>query len=314
MSMTVTQPARRLRHLAWLTMLLPGLLPAQPDGQRAVSALGRIEPQGGIIRVGSASMPDANSGAVLAQLLVAEGDRVAAGQLLATTDTSTVLGARAGKAEAELELAVRAAEAAHSKADEACVLAEVAAQEAGRRSNLLERKLASQEETEQAEGEAQAGRASCVAARATASVAEAAIDVARSDLQVRQAEFQRSRITAPVDGMVLDLVARPGELIGLGGVLELGAVERMVAVAEVYETDIRRVRKGQRARVTSDALAEALTGTVDFIALKVNKQDEIGTDPAARKDARIIEVEILLDDPGPVVALTHLQVEVVIEP
>jgi len=312
--MTVPHPARWLRHLACLGMLLPGLLAAQPDRQQAVSALGRIEPQGGIIRVGSASMPDANSGAVLAQLLVAEGDRVSVGQLLATTDTSAVLGARAGKAEAELELAVRAAEAAHSKADEACVLAQVAAQEAGRRSNLLERKLASQEETELAEGEAQASQASCVAARATASVAEAAIEVARAELLVRQAEFERSRIIAPVAGVVLDLVAKPGELIGLGGVLELGAVGRMVAVAEVYETDIRRVRKGQRARITSDALAEPLTGTVDFIALKVNKQDEIGTDPAARKDARIIEVEVLLDDPGPVAGLTHLQVEVVIEP
>ncbi len=32
---------------------------------------------------------------------------------------------------------------------------------------------------------------------------------------------------------------------------------------------------------------------------QVQKQDEIGTDPAARKDARIVEVEIRLDDPRP---------------
>ena len=44
------------------------------------------------------------------------------------------------------------------------------------------------------------------------------------------------------------------------------------------------------------------------------KQDEIGTDPAARKDARIVEVEIELDDSETVAGLTNLQVEVVIHP
>ena len=53
-------------------------------------------------------------------------------------------------------------------------------------------------------------------------------------------------------------------------------------------------------------------GTVKRIRPKVQKQDEIGTDPAARKDARIIEVAILLDDPGPASELTNLQVDIVI--
>ncbi len=50
------------------------------------------------------------------------------------------------------------------------------------------------------------------------------------------------------------------------------------------------------------------------IRQKVQKQDAIGTDPAARKDARIIEVEILLDDAAAVRGLTNLQVDVVIRP
>jgi HlyD family secretion protein len=88
----------------------------------------------------------------------------------------------------------------------------------------------------------------------------------------------------------------------------------MVATAEVYETDINRVRIGQSAEITSDALPAPLSGSVRFIALKVHKQDEIGTDPAARKDARIIEVEILLDDPKAVEHLSNLQVEIIINP
>ena len=308
------QFSRRRLWPAWLWLFYAVSASAQPETPQAVSALGRIEPQGGIITVGSPSMPEANSGAVLIQLLVAEGQRVSAGQLLAVTDPSGVIRARLGKAEAELEVAVRAAEAAHSRADETCVLADVAAQEAGRRAKLLAQDLASREETEQAEGEAQARGASCIAARATARVADSGIEVARAERAIRQAEFDRTQVTAPVDGMVLDIVARPGELVGVDGILELGQVDRMVAVAEVYETDIGRVRKGQRAEISSDALAEPLHGTVDFIALKVHKQDAIGTDPAARKDARIIEVDVLLDEPGKAASLTHLQVEIVITP
>ena len=88
----------------------------------------------------------------------------------------------------------------------------------------------------------------------------------------------------------------------------------MYAVAEVYETDIARVALGSKAQVTSPALTRVLHGTVDRIAMRVAKQDVLGTDPAARTDARIIEVDIRLDDEDARLAagLTHLQVEVAI--
>jgi HlyD family secretion protein len=61
-------------------------------------------------------------------------------------------------------------------------------------------------------------------------------------------------------------------------------------------------------------LAEPIAGTVDWVHLRVAKQDALGTDPAARKDARVVEVEVRLDDSKPVAGLTNLQVEVEIEP
>ena len=307
------RPPQRLTitAIAWLTAMPAA---AQENSQQAVSALGRIEPRGGIISVGAPSTPEAISGAILEQLLVKEGQTVEAGQLLAVTDAMAVAETMVEKAQAQLDLAVIAAQAADSKADEACVLADVAGTEAERRSNLLERKLASQEETEQAQGEAMASKASCTAARATARVAEASIEVARANVRHSEAAWARTRIKAPVAGMVLDLTVKPGELIGAEGILEMGRVDQMVAIAEVYETDIHRVQVGQRVEINSDALPSKLGGRVDSIALKVHKQDEIGTDPAARKDARIIEVEVLLDNAQAVQRLTNLQVEVIISP
>ena len=72
------------------------------------------------------------------------------------------------------------------------------------------------------------------------------------------------------------------------------------------------MRTGQQATISSPALDQDLAGTVKHIRQKVQKQDEIGTDPAARKDARIIEVEIELENSEAVASLTHLQVDVII--
>jgi len=86
----------------------------------------------------------------------------------------------------------------------------------------------------------------------------------------------------------------------------------MYAIAEVYETDIARVRVGQPATINSRAIGKQLGGVVERIRQQVRKLDQLGTDPAARKDARIVEVEIRLDNSAPAAGLTNLQVEIVI--
>ena len=68
------------------------------------------------------------------------------------------------------------------------------------------------------------------------------------------------------------------------------------------------------ATISSPALAAPVTGTVESIGLKVGRLDILGMDPVAEADARVIEVNILLDDVEAVNALTNLQVEVEIRP
>ena len=279
-------------------------------GARGVAALGRIEPYGGIVHVAAASTPDAMSGAILSKLLVDRGSDVTAGQLLAEVDTAALARSRIVEAKAELETAKRDATASVSLADEACVLADVAAKRSKRKQDLLGRGLASSEDAEQAKGDADAGVASCKARRASASVAQSRISAAAARVTRFETELERSFVRAPFSGRVIDVRRRPGEIVGMEGVLELARVDQMQAVAEVFEADVRRVRVGQRALVRSPALPQDLTGTVTRIRPKVQKIDQIGDDPVARKDARIVEVEIKLDDGRAVANLTNLQVEV----
>jgi HlyD family secretion protein len=143
---------------------------------------------------------------------------------------------------------------------------------------------------------------------------ELAVKVAAADLQGARAELARAHVYSPVDGRVLAVHAREGERVGPDGIVALGRTGEMYAVAEVYESDIGRVKIGQHAIVSSPALHEPLTGSVDWIKLQVGMLDTLGTDPAARKDARVVEVEIRLDDGEQAAGFTNLQVEVEILP
>jgi HlyD family secretion protein len=190
------------------------------------------------------------------------------------------------------------------------VLAGVAAKRSKRKQELLAKGLASNEETELSKGDEDAGVASCKARRASVSVAQARIGSVAARVARHEAELERSFVRAPFAGRVIDVLRRPGELAAADGLVELARIDQMLAIAEVFEADVRHVKIGQRARVRSKALPQDLAGTVSRIRPKVQKIDQIGDDPIARKDGRIVEVEIRLDDGRPAANLTNLQVEV----
>lgn len=148
--------------------------------------------------------------------------------------------------------------------------------------------------------------------------AQATVDKALASVEKAKADLETAYVRSPKDGRILKLHARPGEAISNQGegIFKLGQTDQMYAVAEVYETDIGKVRLGQRATVTSDALTGKLQGTVDQIGWEVGKKDVLSTDPAAATDVRVVEVKIRLDPTSSqqVAALTNLQVTVEIQP
>jgi HlyD family secretion protein len=143
--------------------------------------------------------------------------------------------------------------------------------------------------------------------------AEVDLRVARANLDAAKARLELTRIRAPIRAQVLEIHSHAGERVAAGGVLELGDTENMVAVAEVYETDIGSILEGQRAVIRSTALNAPLAGSVEHVGLKIGRMDVMGTDPVAKADARVVEVRIKLDSSADVAKLTNLQVEVEIE-
>ncbi|NJR67812.1 MAG: HlyD family efflux transporter periplasmic adaptor subunit [Synechococcales cyanobacterium CRU_2_2] len=112
---------------------------------------------------------------------------------------------------------------------------------------------------------------------------------------------------------MLEIHAEDGEAVGAQGILDVGQTQAMNVVAEVYETDIPQIRPGQAALISSSVLSQPLSGRVKTIGLRINKKDVLESDPVADTDARVVEVEIRLDDPTPLATLTNLQVNVTID-
>jgi HlyD family secretion protein len=242
----------------------------QPATAFMVSALGRIEPKDGPIRIAGPS----ETVVVVEELRVDVGARVESGQVLAVLDSAALYEADVARARARLANA-----------------------RAGLKRNL---------ELHRGEVVSDSKRDSW----------QLEVDIAHADLRKTQAALERATVRSPIDGQVLEVHAREGERVGEEGIVELGQTHAMYAIAEVYETDIGRVRLGQEAAVHSPALPRVLRGSVERIRPKVGKLDALGTDPAARTDARVVEVEIRLAEADSEAAapLTNLQVSVEIEP
>jgi len=295
-----------------------------------VLALGRLIPQGDIVTL---ALPYGAGDARIATLLVAEGDRVSAGQVIAELDSLPQLMAALASAQANLaakEAALAQTRAAVSAAfadaqanrDKAASAATLAKDEATRQKDLFASGVISKTGLDRAEAAAvQAARALDQAAaqlarqsggEAQPDVALAArqLDVARADVARASGDLSRGRVVAPHAGRVIALHVRPGEKPGAIGIATLGDTDKMQAELEVYQTDIARVVLGQAVSLTSPALTSALQGKVIKIGLEVERQTTLGSSPAANTDARIVKVTVAMDaeNSARAAALTGLEV------
>jgi HlyD family secretion protein len=150
------------------------------------------------------------------------------------------------------------------------------------------------------------------------------VDVTAAKAELRQAvaaekearaNFEQSLIKAPKDGVILKVNSRSGETASNDGIVELGQVQQMMVLAEVYQAHIDKIKEGQNVRVISNSLGVDLTGTVDSIGWQVQRQNVINADPSENIDARVIEVKVRLNEESSKKAakLTNLQVKAIFE-
>ena len=245
---------------------------AQIGDKAVVTAPGRLE-AGGTMPIGTAV-----SG-VIAEVLVHEGDRVAAGQALVRISCETLekeLEARKSflaSAEAALERTINGPRPEEIGIGIANVgLAEARAEEAGitlhRATSLVEGVTISKAQVDQAKRDARMAAALLEEARARLALLKAGSrpeDIADSRARRDMAQAQRDQAAATLDycavrapsaGVVLTVPAAPGQFIStaIPATLVTMVDDRTRRVhAEVDERDVGKVCLGQHAVVTADA-------------------------------------------------------------
>ena len=303
----------------------------------AVACLGHLIPGEGVIEIGA---PYSLGGGpcVVAELRVRRGDRVQAGQILAVLHTYRVASAEAAAAAAQVKVAEAALAQVRAGAkpdDIAALRASVAQREAemdnerpayARAQTLFKENSISTTDleasqrrftvTERALDEARHRAASIAEVRAVdVAYAESQVALARAQLASSEAQVEQSLLRAPITGVVLDTLLQPGELASTP-VMSLGATDAMGVEAYVYDTDIRRVRLGAVATITSYAFAGELTGTVTDVAPLLRSSPAVPIRPDAASDRRVVKARIALTpaDAKRVANLSNQEVEVQIAP
>ena len=247
----------------------PSALPERPAARpEAVSALGTLQPAGDIRRLAPPSSAMGASPRLIA-LHVQEGQRVDRGQLLATFDSRPRLLADLSAVAARIE-------------------------------TLRVQIRMQQREVQRYQSAASAGAAAMVLLEDKQDELvslQGQLREATAQRQALQVDLTESELRAPIAGTVLKIHSRPGERPADQGVLELGASDRMEAVAEVYESDINRVKVGQRVALVSEngGFAGSLGARVIRISPQVRQRSVLSTDPTGDADARVVEVRLALD-------------------
>jgi HlyD family secretion protein len=146
-------------------------------------------------------------------------------------------------------------------------------------------------------------------------LARTEIESAIANLQRAKTELQAAYIRAPMTGQIIKIHTRVGEKIGDQGIADFAQTNTMMAVAEVYQTDISKIKLGQKAIITSQGFTGELKGVVQQIGLQVKRQNVFSDQPGENLDSRIIEVKIRLnpEDSKKVSGLTNLQVQTAIK-
>lgn len=245
----------------------PAPAAVMPAAARPVLAEGRVAAYPGAeVVVGS----DA-SGSIVS-MFVAERDVVKKGQLIAEVRADDVAAAlaeaRARVAEADADIRLFEAEAARAK-------------------HLWEEEVGSRQAYDRALRDIDGAKARRETAVATVGRLEAELD--------------KTRVVAPIDGMVIERSVDRGETVEVGSpVVTIANLDRLRVDAEVDEFDIARIAPGAAVEITADGFdGMSWNGHVEEIPDSVVGRKLKPEDPGRLSDGRVLLVKVAFDGKPP---------------
>ena len=112
---------------------------------------------------------------------------------------------------------------------------------------------------------ATADREAALSALRSLGLSDAAIEAIRDGKPVPASE---GAVRAPIAGTVVEKLITPGQLLQAGTTpcFTIADLSSVWVMASVFEGDLRAVRRGETAQVTTNAAPDTLAGRVDYVA------------------------------------------------
>jgi HlyD family secretion protein len=130
---------------------------------------------------------------------------------------------------------------------------------------------------------------------------EAEVALARANVEQARAMWEKTFVRAPINGVILRKHLKPGESVSDmrdTPIVTLADSSTLRVRVDVDETDVGKIRLGQRAYVTADAYqGKKFWGRVIRIGRVLGKKNVRTDEPTERVDTKILETLIELE-PG----------------
>ena len=206
------------------------------------------------------------------------GDRVEANAILAVLSSDSLI-----LQKSQLEANKAKAQAAVAQAKAQVLEAEASANDANRQrdraAKLGQSGSGSVSQVEQTQAQSEVAAAKLNAARQAVSAGEADIKVVDAQIADIDLKLTRTGVKTPVAGIVSAKNAKVGAIASGAGnplftVIKDGAIE---LVADLSETDIQKVKVGQKAYLTVAGGAEKIEGKVRLVSPTVDPTTRLGS-------------------------------------
>jgi HlyD family secretion protein len=245
----------------------------------AAIANGKVDIEGGIIQVA------ARRGGIIREVLVQEGDRVVAGQILARQEDD------------EARLAVQSARASVAQSESQLAQIRVDIRTAQRERDRLQKLVATNFVAAQRIDQAQDAIDS---AQARLGSQTAAVQTARAQLAQSLYNEELTVIRSPMAGRIVRRYANPGagaSTLNVSAMFDLEPDAPRIARAEIVEADIPNVANGQAVEITPEGdTSKVYIGSVLRRAAVFGARKLASDDPSQRSDERVVEVVVSAGD------------------
>lgn len=245
----------------------------------AAIANGKVDIEGGIIQIA------ARRGGVVREVLVQEGDRVVAGQILARQEDD------------EPRLALQRARAEVAQAESQVRQIQVEITTARREFDRLQRLAATNFVAAQRLDQA---RDAIASAEANLASQQASIQTARARMSEAEYNVELTVIRSPANGRIVRRYANPGagaSTLNVSNMFDLEPDAPRIARAEIVESDIPNVTNGQQVEITPEGdPSKVYVGAVLRRAAVFGARKLASDDPSQRSDERVIEVVVTAGD------------------